>query len=88
MESFVHNFASIHLTFCKDAFYEISATVFATKCNESAKFEEEENNVFLHILQRNHSASQRSKEVSKDKIMLNKLPRVFSKRWVCVPIDW
>ena len=39
MESFVHTFASIHLTFCKDAFYEISARVFATKCNESAKFE-------------------------------------------------
>ena len=40
IESFVHSFASIRLSFCKDAFYDISATVFATKCNEKAKCEE------------------------------------------------
>ena len=34
------NFASIHLSFSKDALCKISATLFATKCNENAKFDQ------------------------------------------------
>ena len=36
----MHNFASIHLSFSKDALCKISATLFATKCNENAKFDQ------------------------------------------------